>query len=339
VATFPVLYFFTFLYYTDAGSTLFILYSYLLCLQQRHCLSAAVGTVSVIFRQTNIVWVVFFGFCVVCETLFNTVMPDQYSLSKLTDHAAVVRHICSWLRNSLREDRRRLSNLICQILQNVWPYFIVCLAFLIFLWVNNGIVVGARHDHAVALHFPQLFYCAMFMVWFASVYVISLQNVIAFLTFLRQNLFFSLFLLLLCLTAIWRFTYVHRYLLADNRHYTFYIWSWLFVRRPLLRYAFAPLYVFAGYLVLRTLACRQHILWCLGYLLTVTALLVPATLLEFRYFIMPYIIFRLNIPVSSLRQLVTEICVYAGVNALTLYIFLHKTLRWDSEISPQRFMW
>ena len=339
MATFPVLYFFTFLYYTDAGSTFFILYSYVLSLQRRHCMSAAVGTVAVFFRQTNIVWVMFFCLCVICDTLINTVIPGSHAHSEFNNHAVVARLTFSWLKHAILKNNRLLLKLIAQILLNIWPYCIVFVAFAAFVWINDGIVVGARHDHEVGLHFPQLFYYAVFTVFFAAVYLVSLQNVVAFFKFVKRHLLLNIFLLLLCFCAIWYFTYVHRYLLADNRHYTFYVWSRLFARHRLMRFSFIPVYVFSGYLIVQTLALHRHFLWCIGYVVSVTALLVPATLLEFRYYIVPYIIFRLNIPAASLRQLVAEICIYAAINMLTLYIFLHRPFRWNSEVSLQRFMW
>jgi len=302
-------------------------------------MSAAVGAVAVIFRQTNIVWIIFFTFCVTCNMLVNRVMHNRCFFLEINDHTVVVRFICSWLRCTILKDSKRVLNLVSVILLNVWPYCIVFLAFMIFFWINDGIVVGARRDHEVAFHFPQLLYFAVFAAWFASVHVMSIKNVIAFVQFVKRHLLLNIFLLLMCFCAIWRFTYVHRYVLADNRHYTFYVWSWLFARHPLLRYAFVPLYLLAGYLVLQSLALRQHFLWCVGYVLSVTALLVPTTLLEFRYYIVPYIIFRLNISVSSLSQLVAEFCMYAVINALTIYIFLHRPFYWNSEVSLQRFMW
>ena len=36
------------------------------------------------------------------------------------------------------------------------------------------------------------------------------------------------------------FTHAHPYLLADNRHYTFYIWRKVFMRHELVKYAFVP---------------------------------------------------------------------------------------------------
>jgi len=341
LATFPVLYFFTFLYYTDSGSTFFILCSYLLSLQQHHCMSAAVGAVAVVFRQTNIVWIIFFALCIVCDVLVNTAVPSKHrAISECNSHAVIARFVYSWLRLAIfRKNKQFLLKFISQILLTIWPYCIVFLSFVMFVWINGGIVIGARHDHEAGLHFPQLFYYAAFTVCFADTYMISLQSIIAFVRFVRQNLLLNVLLLLLCCCAIWRFTYVHRYLLADNRHYTFYVWSWFFARYPFVRYAYAPVYLLSGYLILRTLALQRHFLWCIAYVVCVAALLVPATLLEFRYYIVPYLIFRLNIPVASLRQLLAELSIYAGINILTLYIFLHRPFRWNSEVSLQRFMW
>ncbi|XP_025106484.1 putative Dol-P-Glc:Glc(2)Man(9)GlcNAc(2)-PP-Dol alpha-1,2-glucosyltransferase isoform X6 [Pomacea canaliculata] len=59
LATFPVLYFFTWLYYTDAGSTFFSLLTYLCVLHKRHRSAAVCGLVAILFRQTNVVWVMF----------------------------------------------------------------------------------------------------------------------------------------------------------------------------------------------------------------------------------------------------------------------------------------
>jgi len=341
LAMFPVLYFFTFLYYTDAGSTFFILCSYLFSLQQRHCMSAAVGAVAVIFRQTNIVWIMFFALCIICDTLVNSAVPSKHAvISKSNSHALIARFVYSWLRRAvLGNNKHLLLKFISQTLLNIWPYCIVFLSFVTFVWINGGIVVGARHDHEVGLHFPQLFYCTVFTVCFAAAYMVSLQNIIAFIRFVRQHLLLSIFLLLLYCCAIWRFTYVHRYLLADNRHYTFYVWSRFFARYSLMRYAYAPLYLLSGYLILRTLALQRHFLWCIAYVVCVAALLVPATLLEFRYYIVPYLIFRLNIPVASFRRLIAEISIYASINMLTIYIFLHRPFHWNSEMALQRFMW
>ena len=61
ICSFPPLYFFNFLYYTDVGSTFTVLLAYLLALHGSHFLASLLGAVAVLFRQTNIIWVAFFG--------------------------------------------------------------------------------------------------------------------------------------------------------------------------------------------------------------------------------------------------------------------------------------
>ncbi|RUS33056.1 hypothetical protein BC938DRAFT_473297 [Jimgerdemannia flammicorona] len=56
---FPVAYFYNFLYYTDSGSTLFVLWAYLCARDGRYMWSGIISAISVTFRQTNIVWVCF----------------------------------------------------------------------------------------------------------------------------------------------------------------------------------------------------------------------------------------------------------------------------------------
>ncbi|CAG8840605.1 21842_t:CDS:2, partial [Racocetra persica] len=56
LSSFPVGWFYNFLYYTDSGSTFFVLLAYLLALKRQFWLSAMVSGVGVFFRQTNIGW-------------------------------------------------------------------------------------------------------------------------------------------------------------------------------------------------------------------------------------------------------------------------------------------
>ena len=57
----PVLYFFSFLYYTDQVSTAMVLLTLCLQLSGQLWLSAFSGLLSVLCRQTNIVWVFLCG--------------------------------------------------------------------------------------------------------------------------------------------------------------------------------------------------------------------------------------------------------------------------------------
>jgi len=58
-ATFPVHYFFTYLYYTDVGSTFFTLSTWLASRRSHFKIAGILGAGAVLMRQTNAVWVTF----------------------------------------------------------------------------------------------------------------------------------------------------------------------------------------------------------------------------------------------------------------------------------------
>ena len=49
-----------------------------------------------------------------------------------------------------------------------------------------------------------------------------------------------------CYVIIRYNTLVHPYLLADNRHYTFYVWKRFFEVHDMAKYAFAWIYILGG---------------------------------------------------------------------------------------------
>ena len=200
-------------------------------------------------------------------------------------------------------------------------------------------------------------------------------------------------------------TTVHPFTLADNRHYTFYVFR-LLLRRRFTKYIIAPLYIFFAWATVNALGAlgpesqiasaemagkiqdsfgarsdndrdsKQGtrvsfiVLW-----LTTSALSLASTpLVEPRYFIVPWMIWRLNVPLSNLdrcakkkdegpntiegaqltqgwrERLATELAsswaLYLEtlwlsiVNIATGYLFLYRGFSWPSEPGAvQRFMW
>jgi len=338
MALFPVLYFFTFLYYTDAGSTMFVLLAYLRALHDRHVTAALAGACAIMFRQTNVVWIVFIAASSACDALLGVIMPEKRSDSNRSD-ANLVRVVFSWLQNAVRNERRSLLRVTVIIVKAVWPYFLVVFGFVLFVSINGSIVVGAKQDHAAGFHFPQLFYFFGFTVAFSFVHFVTRETVCGFFGLAKRNVAALLVVTSLAVAAVGQFTYVHRYLVADNRHYTFYVWSRIIGRHGAVRYLLVPAHLFCTYAVLRSVAARRNVLWRLVYLTCLAAVLVPSTLLEFRYFIVPFLMVRLNIPCRPLRHLIAELGLYVCINMATLYMFLYRPFKWDSVSGVQRFMW
>ncbi|KAK8118416.1 DIE2/ALG10 family-domain-containing protein [Apiospora kogelbergensis] len=205
-------------------------------------------------------------------------------------------------------------------------------------------------------------------------------------------------------------TIIHPFTLADNRHYMFYVFRYSILRGSLVRHALVPAYVFCGWLSWSALydsrpswsACnapsttkavdrkpdssaRKPLV--LGnevsqspptstviiLLLTTALSLMTAPLVEPRYFILPWVFWRLLVPAWSIDdllgtlqistdkpssvwlvrlgnrfdvRLVLESIWFFLINGITMYIFLTRPFYWKSEDGTlldggniQRFMW
>ncbi|VDK75038.1 unnamed protein product [Litomosoides sigmodontis] len=76
------------------------------------------------------------------------------------------------------------------------------------------------------------------------------------------------------------------------------------------------------------------------YILGTAAVLVPAYLLEPRYFIVPYIFWRLSYPERRIPVIILELVYEFLINIVVLYMFLYKPFEWSHEPGvKQRFMW
>lgn len=179
------------------------------------------------------------------------------------------------------------------------------------------------------------------------------------------------------LAAVSLNTIVHPYTLADNRHYVFYVFRAL-RRHPMIKYLAVPVYFACACLVVQALASptsgekdsstkrdgrptsnqadRQprQISFIIMWLATTTLSVITAPLVEPRYFIVPWIIWRLHVPYTSASlsasrtsgrssydlRLVLETIWLLAINTVLSYSFLYRTFSWPSEPgAKQRFIW
>jgi alpha-1,2-glucosyltransferase len=188
-------------------------------------------------------------------------------------------------------------------------------------------------------------------------------------------------------------TIIHPFTLADNRHYIFYVFRLLILKHPLLKFAAVPIHFICAWAVISTLgdaipstdistekpegkispppvasterspnATRTSFL--LVYLISTTLSLITAPLVEPRYFILPWFIWRLHVqpPLPSTRTrtypkpiarvldpilranpstwLYLETGWFLLVNLVTCSVFLRRGFEWEQEKGKvQRFMW
>ncbi|CAK1597982.1 unnamed protein product [Parnassius mnemosyne] len=115
-------------------------------------------------------------------------------------------------------------------------------SFILFVIINEGIVVGDKKAHEAAIHMPQLLYFLLFYGVFGLPYVLA--KVPSTLKLILSNKTKALILLILFIIIVHYNTITHPYLLADNRHYTFYIWNHWFGKYSHAKYTTTPVYVF-----------------------------------------------------------------------------------------------
>lgn len=332
LAIFPTLYFFNFLYYTDAGSVFFTLFAYLMCLYKNHKTAALLGFCAFMFRQTNIVWAAFCAGTVVAQQLAEAWATELGKRKEGRPHSELAAPLYFLVTFCTRPQNLQ------SLLLRVWPYVLLGLLFCVFVVLNGGIVVGDRSSHQACLHIPQLFYFCAFAFCFSSPHLLVLSRLRAFAGLVWRRCGTCALLILLGLAAVWRFSYAHKYLLADNRHYTFYVWRRLLQYHPAVPYLLVPAYLFAGWALADSLRSRS-VFWNLAFFACLAAAIVPQQLLEFRYFILPYLMYRLHVPPPPMSRLACELGCYVALNFLTFYVFLHKTFQWPGSQDVQRFMW
>ncbi|KAG4432984.1 hypothetical protein IFR05_011528 [Cadophora sp. M221] len=448
IALFPLLFFFSGLFYTDVLSTCVVLRVYRLFLERRGAYQNTskgliwlylTGIVALWMRQTNIFWVaVFMGGLELVRTIDTNQTPDPSSEG--TPHT--FKDICVFyfkrysrgqIHDVLLKDAGVHDFILCTIsivvaaifrplllFTRIWPYIALLASFVGFVVWNGGVVLGDKANHVATIHLPQMLYIWPFIAFFsapliAPVGVTFLQRLLKLVSLplfprlVWQYIFVAAYtgLALATTLVIIKFnTIIHPFTLADNRHYMFYVFRYTVLKHPLARYILAPVYLICGYLVYLTLGSQSSISshtlkyknhskdsddqvrgqgkittdpegpttsFVLILLVTTALSLITAPLVEPRYFIIPWVIWRLN--VSSLpsqstplksgnragpqdnsdrvvawvkfwgwqghdHRLWLETAWFLSINAVTGYMFLYRGFEWKQELgNVQRFMW
>ncbi|KAL7638230.1 UNVERIFIED_CONTAM: hypothetical protein RMT77_010794 [Armadillidium vulgare] len=326
---FPVFYWFSFLYYTDVLSTLLVLIMMLLHIHKAPNFAAVMGIVAVFMRQTNIVWVGFLaGLLAVDAFGFHTLRaPIQTYVD--------VKKLLKRLRK-LSTKPLQFSECLANIIADCCIYALVILSFCVFVILNGGIVVGDRDAHKPTLHLMQIFYFCLFFLLFSPFYAV--EKLKPFISLCKKYPHIFLGLCLVCALVVQSNTIVHPFLLADNRHYTFYVWNKFYGKWIAFRYLVIPLYIFGAYVIMSFIRHNSFAFKAL-YIAASIACLVPQRLLEPRYFILPFLVARLQMMSFSWKILTLEACYYVIINAITMYIFLMKTFKWEDLEEQQRIIW
>ncbi|WFD31743.1 dolichyl-P-Glc:Glc2Man9GlcNAc2-PP-dolichol alpha-1,2-glucosyltransferase [Malassezia sp. CBS 17886] len=342
---FPPLFFTAFVYYTDLGSTLLVLAMLLARANAHDAVAAACGILSLLFRQNNIVWILFS-----CGASALRILQDAdvagASVSQGAAAAAApgrpvshasprVPHLAQLLT------QRRVLVSMARVVLSYAPAFVLFAGFLV--WNDGQVALGDQSNHQLALHLPQLGY------FFAATAAFAWPTLWSGACALARRRRSRTHVALLCaawlalvaagMAAVHWCTIVHPFLLSDNRHYTFYVWRRIINARPWTRYALVPVYVTMAMGSVGLLAAQENALWVAGFLVSCALVLVPAPLVEPRYFIVPYVVMRLHWPETSPTATRMDVAWNGLVNAVALCLFCYYPFTWAHEEGTQHFVW
>ncbi|KAA3671705.1 alpha-1,2-glucosyltransferase [Paragonimus westermani] len=347
IITNPVLYFFSSMYYTDQCSLFFVLLVIYLSLKGFALCSAACCLLATSVRQTNIVWL-----------LVSVGMLVAQSLSEHFDQSQKLLGSCTWIRYLATLTVGRpwyvLRVAFRSTFSCIW-HFLAALFFLFFVKWNGGVALGDRAAHHAVVHVPQLWYFVSFCAFFTPLsfchFVVDTVNRYRRML-LKAPLKFCLclalwFLVFLSVSITLKyFLYVHPYLLADNRHYMFYIWRRVIKRSQTVYYTLSIPYTFGVfYWLSRLFSYRTWLPLFVGRLALIVGVcccLIPAGLIEVRYFIVPYVLWRLFTTdlCETRSSLGTELVINLFLHFLTCYYFIFMPFQWPYDPQTiQRFMW
>lgn len=186
----------------------------------------------------------------------------------------------------------------------------------------------------------QICYFAVFAAFFGPQNV--LMNITSVVRTILRKPNMIIALIAVVVSIIHFNTIIHPYLLADNRHYTFYVWNRFLGRNDLTKYLAIPVYLIALVLLQQNLqrmnATLSH-LFPIGLFATIGM----QSLIEVRYFLLPYLILRLFFKdVKDKRYpiyLGLELLFYILINIGSFYVFFTKEIRWKDFADIQRIIW
>ncbi|KAJ4294918.1 glucosyltransferase [Collariella sp. IMI 366227] len=441
IALFPVIFFFSALYYTDVFSTLIVLVAYRNHLSrvspQRSGLvndiwTVVLGVAALFMRQTNVFWVVVYMGGLEAMHVLRGLKPGALEcLKEVYDPPLNQSGPEDWLFCVLTLAAATICNPL-KVLRQVWPHITVLALFASFVAWNGGVVLGDKSNHVATIHLSQMLYIwPLFAFFSAPLFLPSIFSAITHphrylyhlfrTTSLQSTLITTAYLLLttlLSLSIIKYNTIIHPFTLADNRHYMFYIFRYTILRSPAVRLSLVAVYTLCRWLAWDTLAGAPSFPTTSGklavpksrntaqvnkktppttnedcppldsssyppstsksllFLLTTTLSLITAPLVEPRYFILPWVFYRLLVPASPILstsshspdsrkgdgagvvgsvvrlgrmvdvRLVLETVWFVMVNVGTMYVFLERGFYWrgeDGKVADggrvQRFMW
>lgn len=181
-----------------------------------------------------------------------------------------------------------------------------------------------------------MFYFSLFFAIFSPSVVLT--HLDSALKTLRNYWKLCLLTTTLLAIVIYLNTIIHPYMLADNRHYLFYIWNRFYGRFWWFRFIMVPFYLLSMTILYRSISARSagfKLIFCLCTIISIAL----QQLIEIRYFIIPFLIARLFMNSVKFKFVMLDLIFYLIVNAIVFYVFATKEIYWKDYNHVQRLIW
>ncbi|BFZ54896.1 glucosyltransferase [Savitreella phatthalungensis] len=331
VSVSPIFSFFCLFYYTDILGTILVLLTYGFAISHRSHKAALTGFLSLWVRQTNFVWLAALALIDVAQGAAKTFCPQKQALSdpaaksKIISIASATLALPQIFLNHPRDLFRRCS-----------PYAVPFAFALGFLLWNKSIVLGHQEFHEAGLYPVQLGYVSAFCValsWPSTLWQLwSSQS-----TFRAVHGLQVASLVMLFAAALKYTDRTHPFVLADNRHIVFYVHRYILSRWP--RIVLASIYGASTWVTLMLLVQTATPIECAGILTAGALTLVPTSLLEPRYYIVFFAIWRQYMKPVPRWVTALELCLWTLLHVAIMSIFIHRPFGWPGTPGLQRIMW
>ncbi|OAQ90118.1 glucosyltransferase [Purpureocillium lilacinum] len=194
IALFPLLFFFSGLYYTDVLSTAVVVGAFLNHLKRvardrssvaSDLFTIAIGLLALLMRQTNVFWIVVFMGGLEAVHAVKTLRPERVDQPFMTTLWAQLKYFAwrysvgdihdlplshAWHDDMLYTTISLVIAAVCnplRVVRQVWPYVTVLGCFAAFVAWNGGVVLGDKSNHVATIHLTQMLYIWPFFAFFS----------------------------------------------------------------------------------------------------------------------------------------------------------------------------
>ena len=234
----PTIYFFNFLDYTDSASVAVVAAMFYYNLTKSEWRLGFVSLIAIFVRQNNLIWILYL--------VIYRVLSDNRKLilapKSLPSHILTIFKIF-------------LNNKLAIFSQSKFQLLAIAI-FVVFAQVRNKgrLVFGDHENHKMVFHPNQLLYLSLFCI---ANFPITLGEYLSSIGNFFQRIYISchalaayLFMLSLSIILVDQFTLVHPFILADNRHYTFYIYRYM-LKPTITKFALCLAYAFSFHFIFK----------------------------------------------------------------------------------------